>query len=144
MSFLSKDKVIKQIVKKKIYDVSMDFAKEATEDIHIKKFYKYSMGHYKLIYTILKSKLDTMPEKIDKIAYLDCLYANYKLLTNTKCFDIVLGFLTGGIVGAINDIITKITFFIVGIVFAMIKAYAVTTNWDFYIKIFSQLREEIL
>ena len=149
MGKLTKEKIVKSMVRKKAYDIKYDFATEAVKDIDFKKCHKYSIYHYQTIYEIVKSKLNTLGDKNEKIAFLNCLWVNYTSLSKADIFDILISFLTGGFIGATfigktNDTIYNIAAIISVIIFLCFKIYVVTTRkWSFYDKIFEHLKSDI-
>ena len=44
MGKLTKEKIVKSMVRKKAYDIKYDFATEAVKDIDFKKCHKYSIA----------------------------------------------------------------------------------------------------
>lgn len=143
---VTKNKIKKEMSKKKYYNLNLE---ELNDDV---KFERYSMEHYKIVYTILKKKIDTITEKEDKIAYLNSLKINQKALMDTDGFDIIIGILSGGAFGAslselINKTISGVVFLIFAlIIFALIgfKLYIkITRKWDFNNRIFEQLENDI-
>lgn len=149
MKSLKKYKIIKNLTDKKIYDIKYEFAVEATKDIVFDRCYKYSAYHYKTIYTILKHKLDTITDKDEKIAYINCLSVNYSSLGKTDVYDILISFLLGDFLGIsiIKDsegLLTKMLVVLFTIAFWLIKSYAATTKkWEFYSDIFNHLKNKI-
>ena len=146
---LTKEEIIKKITNKEIYDIDYDFAVKAADNIKFTQCHRYSTYHYKTILAILKSKLATISDKDDKLAYLNCLSVNYTSLSNTDIFDVIISILTGGFIGVSfidksNDIIYKIAAIIFIIAFLCIKTYALTTRkWSFYDKLFEHLKNGI-
>lgn len=149
MGQLKKYEIVRSITDKEVYDIDYDFAAKATENIDFTQCHKYSMYHYKTIHAIIKSKLSTLSDKDDKIAYLNCLSVNYTSLSNADIFDVIISILTGGFIGVFfidksNDIIYKIAAIIFIIAFLCIKTYALTTRkWSFYDKLFEHLKSNV-
>lgn len=146
---LTKEEIIKNITKKEIYDVDYDFAVKAAENIKFTRCHKYSTYHYKTILAIIKSKLATISDKDDKLAYLNCLSVNYSSLSKTDIFDVIIGILSGSFIGVSfidksNDIFYKVAVITFIIVFLCLKIYALTTRkWSFYDKLFEHLKNDI-
>ena len=149
MGKLKKEEIIKNISDKEIYDIDYDFAVKAAENIKFTQCHRYSTYHYKTILAIVKSKLATISDKDDKLAYLNCLSVNYSSLSKADVFDIVIGILSGSFIGVSfidesNDIIYKIAVIIFIIAFLCLKIYVLTTRkWSFYDKLFEHLKNYI-
>jgi len=149
MGKLKKEEIIKNISAKEIYDVDYAFAVKAAENIKFTQCHRYSTYHYKTILAIVKSKLATIREKDDKLAYLNCLSVNYASLSKADIFDVIIGILSGSFIGASfidesNDIIYKIVAIIFIIAFLCLKIYVLTTRkWSFYDKLFEHLKNDI-
>ncbi len=150
MGKLKKDAIIRSITDKQIYDIKYELAVDAVKDISYTKCYRYSMYHYKTMYTIIKKKLDTFSNAEDKIAYLDCLRINYIALSKYDSLDVIASVFSGGFLGLsffdkTNDVLYK-TISIVSItVFICIKIYIMCTRkWDFYNNIIESLKNDII
>lgn len=149
MKKLKKDDIIKDISDKEIYDIDYYFALKAAENINFTQCNKYSIYHYKTILVILRSKLETMSNKDDKLAYLNCLSVNYASLSITDAFDIFIGLLSGSCIGVSffsvsGEIISKVLAIILIVFFLILKVYVLTTSkWSFYENIIEQLKNEI-
>ena len=149
MKKFKKDDIIKDISDKEIYDIDYYFALKAAENINFTQCNKYSTYHYKTILVILRSKLETMSNKDDKLAYLNCLSVNYASLSITDAFDIFIGLLSGSCIGVSffsvpGEIISKVLAIILIVFFLILKVYVLTTRkWSFYENIIEQLKNEI-
>ncbi len=152
-SKITKEQIIEYIVKLKgIYDIDYDFAVKAAENIHFTSCNKYSYYHYKTMYTILKSKIDTLSEKEDKLAFLNCLLINNKTLSDTKAFEIAISlstlcFLSSGLVGALTNHLDRFLNLICNLVILSlycIELYCCSTKkWKFEKSIYEQLKNEL-
>ena len=149
MGKIQKEKIIKSVANKEIYDIDYDFAVKAAENIEFTQCHKYSVYHYKTLYSIVMEKLNTINDKNDKIAYLNCLCVNYTSLSKSDIFDVIISILTGSFIGASfldesNDGIYKIAAIILIFAFLCLKIYVITTRkWDFYDKLFEHLKNNI-
>lgn len=146
---LTKEKIVRYITDKEIYDIDYNSAVKAVENIKFTKCYKYSEYHYKTIFAILKSKLDMMSDKDDKIAYLNCLRVNYTALSKPEVFAVIIGILTGDVVKVAfleksNDVICNLAIIILVIAFSCLTAYALTSRkWSFFDKLLEHLKDNI-
>lgn len=151
MKQIAQNDIIQEILKyPHIWDISNDFAKNSLSHFQFDKCLIYSYGHYKCIYTLLSDKLKTLPSKTDKLAYLDCIIMNYKLLQNNDSLDLAISLISGSFIGVSfldisNDIILK-SISLIFLVFLTISKISTLTNtkWKFYTLILEQLKADIL
>lgn len=152
-SKITKEQIIEYIVKLKgIYDIDYDFAVKAAENIHFTSCNKYSYYHYKTMYAVLKSKIDTLSEKEDKLAFLNCLLINNQTISDPKAFEIAIGFFTLGFVNSniSKNLINSLDSFsiciwvLVAVILYFFQLYCATAvKWKFEKSIYEQLKNEL-
>lgn len=149
MKELTKEMIIKGISDKVIYDIDYDFAVRAAENIKFTRCHEYSTYHYKTILAIIKSKLATISDNDEKLAYINCLSVNYSSLSRTGDLKEIIAILSGGsalsfFTNVPNGAISKIIIIILPIVLLFVEIYISTTRkWSFYDKIFEHLKSNI-
>lgn len=153
---LTKCKIIEKIAENKAYDIDREFAAEATKNIECGPCARYSRHHYEMVYVILRRKLETMSDKDEKIAYLNCLVASNRYLSRTDDLKAILSLITGVIGGGATvsffeneNLSTKpiwvvLIAVLLCIILGIICRWAQNTRrWDFKDKIYAHLKSTI-
>lgn len=126
--------------------------KKAAENIVFTSCNKYSYYHYKTMYTVLKSKIDTLNGKEDKLAFLNCLLINNQTISDSKAFEIAIGFFTLGFVNSniSKNLINSLDSFsiciwvLVAVILYFFQLYCATAvKWKFEKSIYEQLKNEL-
>ena len=152
MGNISKKEIIEDICDKKHWDIKEPDAVIAVKDISDGKCKKYSTMHYKMVYCIIKAKVEQIKDPIEKIAYIDCLIMNYADLGSdkyNKILDIASAFVSGSYLGIsilkdIKDLETIATTAALLFIFQLLKAINLMfRRWNFYQIILKQLKSDI-
>ena len=152
MNNITKKDILEDIYNKKHWDIKEADAINAVKDISDGKCKKYSTIHYKIVYCIIKAKLEQINDPIEKIAYIDCLAMNYADLGSdriNKVLDIVSVIASGSYLGIsvikdIKDLETIVITALFLFVFQLLKAINLLfRKWNFYQIILKQIRSEL-
>lgn len=150
MKYISKNEIIELLViNKDNWDIDEPFASDSLKDLNFTLCRKYGSLHYKTIYTLLMKKLDTFSNKLDKLAYLDCLIMNYKSLQNNDDIDLLISILSGSFLGVsfldtAVDMWLKIGSLLMILYLVIAKTFTINNKkWKFYVMILEQLKSEL-
>ena len=153
MSKITKKQIVKDICNKKHWDIKESDAINAVKDISDGKCTKYSTMHYKMVYCIVKSKIEKITDRTEQIAYIDCLTMNYVDLGSekyNKALDIASAILSGTYLGTYvtqgtEDLETIAITAILLLGFQLLKALNLMfRKWDFYQMILKQLKSDLI
>ena len=153
MRKITKKEIIKDICTKKHWDIKEEDAINAVKDISDGKCVIYGAMHYKMVYSIIQSKLEKITDRTEKFGYIDCLIMNYVDLGSdkyNKALDIASAILSGAYLGtsvtySTEDFETIVITAIFLLVFQLLKALNLMfRKWGFYQMILKQLKCDLV
>ena len=138
----------------KIWDINMKLAMEATKDIPSSDFLRFSTRHFEIVYCIIKAKLDTITDPLEKLAYLECLDMNYGNMHSERISD-ALGILGETLTGAAfgvsvfvdaygGSVYTRALLLVAILLFQGVRVFTLTTHTcQFYQRVIRAVKNDL-